>query len=431
MRSDLEAARPAAEDGGDRAAAEAEYARFVSGNLRRNYAAHYLHGMLGMTGFRLVNAPTFVPAYLQLLSGSELVVGLGLALRQFGGVISPLIGASMIEHRRQVLPAAMLLGTLMRLQLIGLALAGLLLGGIWQLGAVLLFLFLLGLFSGPQQVAFQLLLAKAIPIDRRGLLQAWRNMTGGLIAAALAYGAGRFLIDRQVLGNGYSATFLLAFGLTSLGLLALRLLMREPSPPTVRAPTPLAARLREVPALVNGAPDFRAFLMAHSLAVAGRLAAPFYILYASATVGLDGATLGLLSLAYLGADTLANLVWGYAGDRIGFRPIYATALGLTVAATLLLIEATTLAGFAAAFVGLGAAASGQSMSAQTLVLGFGHRDDLAMRLAVLGTVEGLLAALGPLAAGVIATTAGYTPMFVASIALSALALLPLARTRLP
>lgn len=43
---------------------EAEYDRFVWANLRRNYIGHYLHGMLGMTGFRLVNAPTFLPAYL-------------------------------------------------------------------------------------------------------------------------------------------------------------------------------------------------------------------------------------------------------------------------------------------------------------------------------------------------------------------------------
>ena len=411
----------------DSEAAEARYQRFVAANLGRNYAAHYLHGMLGMTGFRLVNAPTFVPAYLQLLSGSELVVGIGLALRQLGAVVSPLIGASLIEHRRQVLPVAMLLGTLMRLQVLGLALAGWWLGGVWQLGAILLFLFLLGLFTGPQQVAFQLLLAKVIPIDRRGRLQAWRNLTGGLIAAALAYAAGRYLIERDMLGNGYSTTFLLAFGLTSLGLLALKLLMREPSPPTIRAPTPFRQRLREVPALVSGAPDFRAFLVAHGLAVAGRLAAPFYILYASAEVGLSGATLGLLSLAYLGADTLANLVWGYAGDRVGFRPVYAVALALSVAATALMIRADSLALFAVAFVGLGASASGQAMSAQTLVLGFGHRDDLAMRLAVLGTAEGLLAAIGPVAAGVIAVTLGYPALFAVSILFSSLALLPLWR----
>ena len=33
---------------------EAAYERFVWDNLRRNYAGHFIHGMLGMTGFRLV-----------------------------------------------------------------------------------------------------------------------------------------------------------------------------------------------------------------------------------------------------------------------------------------------------------------------------------------------------------------------------------------
>ena len=30
--------------------AEAEYERFVEKNLPRNFAGHFLHGMLGMTG---------------------------------------------------------------------------------------------------------------------------------------------------------------------------------------------------------------------------------------------------------------------------------------------------------------------------------------------------------------------------------------------
>src|SRR5690606_38557257 len=32
---------------------EAAYEKFVWDNLKRNYIGHYLHGMLGMTGFRL------------------------------------------------------------------------------------------------------------------------------------------------------------------------------------------------------------------------------------------------------------------------------------------------------------------------------------------------------------------------------------------
>ncbi len=44
----------AAEDGKSLAEREAEYEQFVWANLKRNYIAHYLHGMLGMTGFLLV-----------------------------------------------------------------------------------------------------------------------------------------------------------------------------------------------------------------------------------------------------------------------------------------------------------------------------------------------------------------------------------------
>ena len=83
------------------------YEKFVWDNLRRNYLGNYLHGMLGMTGFRLVNAPTFLPAYLHHISGSNAIVGLGLALQQVGGVISPIFGATKIEHRTKVMPAAM------------------------------------------------------------------------------------------------------------------------------------------------------------------------------------------------------------------------------------------------------------------------------------------------------------------------------------
>ncbi|MBV9043743.1 MAG: MFS transporter, partial [Alphaproteobacteria bacterium] len=103
---------------------EAAYEATIWKNLRRNYAGHYIHGMLGMTGFRLVHAPTFIPADLHFLSGSDLVVSLGASLQQLGGVISPIAGAAQIEHRKKILPVSMFLGTMMRVQILGIALAG-------------------------------------------------------------------------------------------------------------------------------------------------------------------------------------------------------------------------------------------------------------------------------------------------------------------
>ena len=214
---------------------EAAYEKFVWANLKRNYIGHYLHGMLGMTGFRLINAPTFLPAYLHMLSGSNTIVGLGLALQQLGGVLSPIVGANQVEHRTKVMPAALWMGGLARLQIIGMALAGWFLSGQTLVVAILSFMFMFGLFMGTQGVVFSLLMAKVIPISRRGRLQAWRNATGGVIAAALAWVAGKYFIEGNMLGNGYATTFLFATILTTAGLWALQALMIEPEPPTTRA----------------------------------------------------------------------------------------------------------------------------------------------------------------------------------------------------
>lgn len=401
---------------------EAVYQGFIWRNLKRNYAGHYVHGMLGLTGFRLVNAPTFVPAYLHMLSGSDVAVGLGLALQQFGGTISPIVGAAHIEHRRHVLPVSMLLGTLMRVAILGLALSGWFLHGRALLVSVMIFLFLLGLFSGPQGVAFQFLLGKMIPIAWRGRLQGWRNMTGGLIAAALSYFAGKYLVGTNFWDNGYGATFLVAFVLTSLGLTAFRLLVREPEPPTLRPRVQVRERLRDVPKMLRDDPHFRWFMIARTFAIASRVAAPFYIVYASTAVALTGPTIGLLSFAYLIADTAMNLIWGHMADRLGFRSCFVAALVFWIGATMILMGAHALPILFLAFFGLGAANSGYQMSAQNIVFEFGHRDDMAMRLAVSNTAESVMAALGPLLGGVIAANLGYRAVFAVSIVFEAIAL---------
>ena len=83
---------------------EAEYERFVSANLRRNYTANFIHGMLGLTGFRLIYAPTFIPAYIHRLTGDDALVGLGTSLLQFGAILSPLLSASFIDAQTKILP---------------------------------------------------------------------------------------------------------------------------------------------------------------------------------------------------------------------------------------------------------------------------------------------------------------------------------------
>jgi len=409
----------------DGEAREAAFQAFIWDNLRRNYIGNFVHGMLGMTGFRLINAPTFMPAYLHLISGSNTIVGLGLALQQVGGIISPLVAGAKIEHRLKIMPAAIVLGSLGRLAILGMALSGWFLKDRAQVITLLLFLFLFGVFMGAQRVAFTLLMSKVIPINLRGRLQAWRNAIGGLIAAILAYVSGKYLIEANVLGNGYSTTFILAFLLTSAGLWFLQFQIREPTPPTIREPARMRDRMRDIPGLIAADPAYRWFLVVQMLATSARIATPFYILHVGATMHLDGATLGLLSLAFLGADTVSNIVWGYLGDRSGFRLVLLASIAGWIAATVLLMSLHAPAVIFLAFCVLGAAQAGYGMASQTMILEFGHRDDLPMRIGISATAEGVTATIGPLLGGAVADLLGYSAVFGASLTLLAGALVTL------
>jgi MFS family permease len=389
--------------------------------------------MLGMTGFRLVNTPTFVPAYPHSISGSDAWVGIGTSLQQLGGIVSPIIGAQQIEHRKRILPVSVTLGLLMRAQILGLAVSGWFLGGVPALVLALLFLFLLGFFQGPQRVAFQLLLAKVIPIRLRGRLQAWRNLTGGLIAAVLSYFAGSWLVANQVFGNGYATTFFLAFVLTSLGLSALQMLMREPEPPTVRARMSFRERMKDFPALIGGDKGFAWFLVARSFAMGARIGQPFFFLYAASVLGISaesdpvefGSTLAILSFAYMGADTVSNLLWGYLGDRQGFRSTLVISMAINLVGVASLMMSHSLVTLSLAFFAIGMAQSGFLMSTTNIVLEYGHRHDVPMRMALSNTAEGAMGALAPLMGAGLVVLWGYESAFFATLVTIVIALMVL------
>ncbi|MGN6497764.1 MAG: MFS transporter [Tsuneonella sp.] len=371
-----------------------------------------------MTGFRLIYAPTIIPAYLLMITGSTAAVGLGTALLQLGATISPILSGALIEHRSHILPYSIRVGSMMRVAILGLAIAGWLLTGHALVFVTLgLFLFL-GFFNGAQRVAFQMVMAKVIPIARRGRLQGYRNLAGGLIAAGLAWVAGRYFIEHKWLGNGYSTTFLFAFVLTSAGLLVLQVMIREPPAPASRPVIPLRERLREFPQILADK-DFARFICAQGLATAIRIGGPFWTVYAGQRLGLSGTLIGALSLAFLGADTLSNLVWGGMGDRYGFRIVYIAGIGLALAGVVLLMLSATAPPIYLAFVLLGAGGSGWMLAATTMVLEFGAHEDIPMRLAFVTTAEGAVAAAGPVLAGLLVAAAGFEPLF--ALILAALA----------
>jgi MFS family permease len=383
--------------------AEKRYQISVQRDLTRNFTAHLLHGMLGQTGFRLLNAPTFLPAFILLISGgSDTAVGAAMALQSFGMMLTPLLGASIIEHREKVLPVGFVTGTAMRLCVLAIAAAGFFLAPGPALAAIFVALLVYGLMQGMQGmqgVIFNFLMSKVIPVSKRGRLTGMRNFLAGIISAIVAFLGGEYFLGDEPTISGYSAIFLLAFVLTSAGLTML-VMMRESVPPRLRKQAPFFRRLREVPQLLRDEPEFARYVLARSIATTGRLAMPFYVLYVARNVRLTGENLALLTIAFTVAATISNLVWGAIADRGGFRNVFLIASGLWVVATMALLGSEHLIPTLVVFASIGAAAQGFQNACVNLTLEFGQRHDLPLRIALANSSSELAGTLGLLAGGV-------------------------------
>ncbi len=395
--------------------AERRYEIVVRRNLTRNFVVHLIHGMLGQTGFRLLQAPTFLPAYLLLLSGSNVAVGAALGLQALGMAITPLLGATLIEHRARVLPMGFVTGGAMRLSVLGIALSGLLLPPEWALISIYFWMAMFGLLQGMQGVIFNYLMSKVIPVSKRGRLTGLRNFLAGITSAGVAIVGGHYFLGSNPTVAGYSYTFVLAFVLTMCGLLSLAF-MKEPQPPTLRPRSSLVGRLSEIPALLRDDPAFTRYFAARALATTGRMALPFYILYAGASLELTGSNLGILTVAFTLAGTVSNLLWGSLADRTGFRLVFLASIGLWVASTLLLLVSSGLAPLVLVFSGVGAAVQGFQNASMNLTLEFGRREDLPIRIAIANSASELAGAIGPLLGGAIAALFGYPALFTTSVA---------------
>jgi len=411
--------------------AERDYQASIDAHLNRNFAVHLVHGMLGQTGFRLVNTPTFLPAYILLLSGgSDVAVGLTLSLAALGAAITPLFSASLIGHRRRVLPVGFFTGGAMRVAVLALALAGLLLEGQVALVAAVASMGLFGLFAGMQTVVFQTLLSKVIPVRRRGRLMGMRNFLASMTTIAVAWAGGHLILGDPPTTTGYGWVFVLAFALTSAGLLVL-MLLREPEPPTVAERRSVLQYLKEMPGFLGDNPAFARFVLARALSTLGRMGLPFYILFAGDTIGLTGETLASLTVAFTAAASISNLFWGWLADRAGFRLCLLLSLAGWLGATLALMLDHSYWLVVAVFAVIGATQEGFRLGSVSLPMEFGDREQTSLRLAIANTLSEGAGAIAPLLGGIIAAAYGYTAAFLGTVLCLALGLAVLLTVREP
>src|SRR5262245_2066520 len=192
--------------------------------------------------------------------------------------------------------------------------------------------------------------------------------------------------------------------------------IREPESPGVRERSGVISRLRDLPGLVRADRNFGVFLFACVLGSFGRIAMPYYVLYAGERLHIGGSELGVLTAAFLLSSTVLNLFWGTVADRMGFRAVFLGSLGVWIAGTLALFETASFLGLVSVFVAIGMGSGGFVMGQQNLVLEFGRREDLPLRIGAANSTTEAVGVIAPLAGGVIAARYSFAAVFACAIA---------------
>lgn len=408
-------------------------------DARRNYRLGVLNGVFFTFGETLISPGLVLALLVRQLGGSLTLIGLLPAL-QIGGYLLPqLLISGRLQAQPYKLPlyravavVRVFLNLLLTASIFFATSVSMPLGLLFVLVSYALF----NLCGGFSTLAFQDVVAKVIPANRRGSFFGRRQLLGGLLALVIAGPLVRWLLsDDRPLPFPANFGILSLLSLVGIGLgLAAFCAIREPAQHNPGQALSLGATLRRAPYILRANRNYRWFIIVRLLLRVAQIAEPFYIIYATEVLGLPAEVAGIYLALWALAAALSNIFWGRISDKQGNRRLLIiTGIALTLAPALLiigpwLVQSAMLGSTALivvvglVFLTVGAANDGMAMAAWTYLLEVAPDDERPVYIGLANTILGI-GALLPVLGGWLVGQAGYGGAFAISVGVGILGLL--------
>jgi MFS family permease len=402
--------------------AEAEFDREVERNFRWNFTVNTIDISFIMFGMNLISQATIMPLLVSQLTDSKIIIGMIPAVYSLSFLLPQLMTANYTEGLRRKKPFTVLMGGLgERTPWLWISLV------IWFLAvpaptaALVGFFFFLGMSaacSGICTPAWYDLIAKVIPLKKRGMWAGVSNSLGAFLGIAGAWVAGSILVTWEYPQN-FAICFFLAFIATAISWVGLAL-NREPVSPTVKPPSSLQNYFKQLPSVLRRDHNYLRFLISRTVAILGTMAAGFFMVYGMERFAFSGAQVGALTGVLIGSQAVMNLVFGALGDRHGHKGILVSVSFSVALASAAAWLANSPVWMYISFALLGVAYAGYSVSGMNIILEFCAPQDRPTYIGLTNTLLAPGAAPAPLIGGWLATRLGYRPMFAIAVLVSIL-----------
>jgi MFS family permease len=393
---------------------------FVEANYRWNFSVNVLDISFYMLALNMVSQTTILPMMVSQLTSSKFAVGLIPALFSMGFFLPQLLTAGYTEGLKLKKPFIIVFSAFVeRVPYLVIGVVVWIFARSAPVVTLVLFYLLLLLAAGTAGIltpAWYDMIAKVIPVERRGLYSGVGNGLGAFMGIAGAGLAG-WLLTQFSFPQNYALCFVVAsvfFAISWVGLA----LNREPESEIVKQHAGLLVYLKQLPALLRRDRNLQAYLISRSVANLGGMASGFFIVYGAEKFGMNGAEVGGLTAMLVGSQALMNLLWGLLGDRKGHKIVLVgSTIALALAALAALLAQSELMLWLVFFL-VGVALAGDSVSGLNIILEFCAPEDRPTYIGLTNTLLAPIKTLSPLIGGWLATWLGYPPMFVVALVMA-------------
>jgi MFS family permease len=341
--------------------------------LRHNFTVNVTDGAFFGFAIGIASFVTVIPLFVATLTDSTVLIGLVASIHMVGWQLPQLLTANRVAKLRRYKPMVVFMTLHERLPFFGLAIVAALVPVIGhELALTLTFLMLIwqGLGGGFTATAWQSMIAKIMPPNLRGTFYGTQSAFANLLSSGGAVLAGVLLgeLDSPL---DFTLCFLVAGAamILSLGFLAWT---REAESHVVQIPTQTQRDYwKELLRIVRQEENFRWFIAARMLSQVAAVALSFYTIYAVRNYGMDDKTVGIMTGVLLLAQTVANPLLGWFGDRSSHRLMFALSSLLAMVSALLAIIVPDASWFYVIFALAGAANAGLWTITMALTAEFG------------------------------------------------------------
>lgn len=389
---------------------------YIRKNFRWNFAVNAMDGAVFWFGMSFFSSSIILPLFVSHFTSSPLAIGLLNFLGWAGVLLPQLFMANAVERapRKKFFPVT--LGFFLeRLPVVLIAPMAYFLATSQPSLTLILFFVLYtwhNVGAGTILVGWQDMIAKIMPVETRGRFLGITNFIGngtGILGAL----AVPLVLQRFYFPQG----FVLSFAVTGAMFLLSWLFIALTREPPVKSRKPQVSQwvyLRSLPDIVRRDHNFRMYLLAQIVNSFGGMASGFLVVHAVQKWELPDAQASGFTVALQVGLTLANLLFGFLGDRKGHKLSLEICWGLSLVSLVLAIVAPSPGWYYAVFFLRGAVSAGNMISGFAIVYEFTDAENRPTYIGLASTIPGVAGSLAPLLGGWLAGISGYLWMFVLS-----------------